>query len=144
MEICLTFLQSRTHSQTCAPRRNGSHINVQYIRHITRCIYCVLDTYMCWIHGCYHGRYTDIYNLTTLCLNRTLLCVDFMDVIMGDIPIYNLTTLCLNRTLLCVDFMDVIMGDIPIYNLTTLCLNMTLLYVLISRMSSWEIYRYIT
>ena len=49
-------------------------------------------------------------------------------------------------TLICVEFMDVIMGDIPIYNLTTLCLNMTLLYVLIkiSRMSSWEIYRYIT
>ena len=27
-----------------------------------------------------------IYNLTTLCLNGTLPCVDFMDVIMGDIP----------------------------------------------------------
>ena len=37
---------------------------------------------------------------------------------MGDIPIYNLTTLCLNGTLPCVDFMDVTMGDIPIYNLT--------------------------
>ena len=34
---------------------------------------------------------------------------------MGDIPIYNLTTLCLNGTLICVEFMDVIMGDIPIY-----------------------------
>ena len=52
-------------------------------------------------------------NLTTLCLNGTLSCVDFMDVIMGDIPIYNLTTLCLNGALPCVDFMDVIMGDIP-------------------------------
>ena len=29
-----------------------------------------------------------IYNLTTLCLNGTLPCVDFMDVIMGDIPIF--------------------------------------------------------
>ena len=28
----------------------------------------------------------------------------------GDIPIYNLTTVCLNGTLSCVDFMDVIMG----------------------------------
>ena len=45
---------------------------------------------------------------------------------MGDIPIYNLTTLCLNGTLSCVDFMDVIMGDIPIDNLTTLCLTGTL------------------
>ena len=55
----------------------------------------------------------EIYNLTTLCLNGTLPCVDSMDVIMGDIPIYNLTTLCLNRTLSCVDFMNVIMGYIP-------------------------------
>ena len=69
----------------------------------------------------------EIYRyITTLCLNGTLPCVDFMDVIMGDIPIYNLTTLCLNGTLPCADFMDVIMGDIPIYNLTTLCLNGTL------------------
>ena len=30
---------------------------------------------------------------------------------MGDIPY--ITTLCLNGTLSCVDFMDVIMGDIP-------------------------------
>ena len=52
-----------------------------------------------------------IYNLTTLCLNGTLSCVDFMDVIYGR---YNLTTRCLNGTLSCVDFMDVIMGDIPI------------------------------
>ena len=41
---------------------------------------------------------------------------------MGDIglPIYNLTTLCLNGTLPCVDFMDVIMGDIgrPTYSPT--------------------------
>ena len=28
-----------------------------------------------------------IYNLTTLCLNGTLPCVDFMDVIMGDIDL---------------------------------------------------------
>ena len=28
-----------------------------------------------------------IYNLTTLCLNGTLPCVDFLEVIMGDIPI---------------------------------------------------------
>ena len=27
-----------------------------------------------------------IFNITTLCLNGTLPCVDFMDVIMGDIP----------------------------------------------------------
>ena len=27
-----------------------------------------------------------LYNLTTLCLNGTLSCVDFMDVIMEDIP----------------------------------------------------------
>ena len=61
------------------------------------------------------GIYRYIYNLTTVCLNGTLPCVDFMDVIMGDIPIYNLTALCLNGTLPCVDFMDVIMGDIPIH-----------------------------
>ena len=47
------------------------------------------------------------YNLTP-CLNGTRSCVDFMDVILGDI-----TTLCLNGTLSCVDFMDVILGDIP-------------------------------
>ena len=41
---------------------------------------------------------------------------------MGDTPIYILTTLCLNGTLSCVEFMNV-MGDIPIYNLTALCLN---------------------
>ena len=29
-----------------------------------------------------------IYNLTTLCLNGTLPCVDFMDVTMGDIPLF--------------------------------------------------------
>ena len=29
----------------------------------------------------------QLYDLTTLCLNGTLLCVDFMDVIMGDRPI---------------------------------------------------------
>ena len=29
-----------------------------------------------------------IYNLTTLCLNKTLSCVDFMDVIMRDIPVF--------------------------------------------------------
>ena len=70
-----------------------------------------------------------IYNLTTLCLNGTLQCVDFMDVIMGDRPLfshvntaytivkllYNLTTLCLNGTLQCVDVMDVIMGDTVIH-----------------------------
>ena len=33
-----------------------------------------------------------ITKLTTLCLNGTLSCVDFMDVIMGDIPeIYSVT-----------------------------------------------------
>ena len=49
----------------------------------------------------------------------TLSCVDFMDVVMGDIPLlphvnttcYNLTTLCLNGALPCVGFRDVIMGD---------------------------------
>ena len=50
------------------------------------------------------------------CLNGTLSCVDFRDVIMGDIPIYNLTTLCLNGTLPCVAFMDVIVGDIAKMN----------------------------
>ena len=64
----------------------------------------------------------DIPYITTLCLNGTLPCVDFMDVTMGDIPY--ITTLCLNGTLPCVDFMDVIMGDIPY--ITTLCLNGTL------------------
>ena len=70
-----------------------------------------------------------LYNLTTLCLNGTLPCVYFIDVIIGDIPpkyphmqngyspmlnrLYNLTTLCLNETLPCVEFIDVIMGDIP-------------------------------
>ena len=29
-----------------------------------------------------------IYYLTTLCLNGTLACVDFMDVIMGNIPLF--------------------------------------------------------
>ena len=58
----------------------------------------------------------DIPYITTLCLNGTLSCVDFMDVIMGDIPY--ITTLCLNGTLSCVDFMDVIMGDIPYNNHT--------------------------
>ena len=52
-----------------------------------------------------------LYNLTILCLNETLACVDFMDVTMGDIPY--ITTLCLNGTLPCVDFMDITMGDIP-------------------------------
>ena len=56
---------------------------------------------------------TSIYNLPTLCLKRTLPSMDFMDVIMEDIPTHNLTTLCLNGALPCVDFMDVIMGDIP-------------------------------
>ena len=51
----------------------------------------------------------DIPYITTLCLNVTLPCIGFMDVIMGD----TLTTLCLNGTLPCIDFMDVIMGDIP-------------------------------
>ena len=58
----------------------------------------------------------DIPYITTLCLNGTLPCVYFMDVIMGDIPY--ITTLCLNGTLPCVDFMDVIMGDIPYNNHT--------------------------
>ena len=65
---------------------------------------------------------TPLDETLTLCLNVTLSCVDFMDVIMGDISY--ITTLCLNRTLSCVDFMDVIMGDIPY--ITTLCLNGTL------------------
>ena len=43
----------------------------------------------------------DIPYISTLCLNGTLPCVDFMDVIMGDIPY--ITTLCLNGTLACVD-----------------------------------------
>ena len=34
-------------------------------------------------HG---GSKAAIYNLTTLCLNGTLSCVDFVYVIMGDIP----------------------------------------------------------
>ena len=41
----------------------------------------------------------DIPYITTLCLNGTLPCVDFMDVSMGDIPY--ITTLCLNGTLPC-------------------------------------------
>ena len=61
--------------------------------------------------------------LTPLCLNRLLSCVDFMNVIMGDIPLfpyvnstdtifsikllYNLTTLCLNGTIPWVDLMDI-------------------------------------
>ena len=63
-----------------------------------------------------------LYILTTLCLNGNLSCVDFMDVITGDISY--ITTLCLNGTLPCVDFMDVITGDISY--ITTLCLNGTL------------------
>ena len=35
-----------------------------------------------------------------------------MDVIMGDIPC--ITTLCLNGTLSCVNFMDVTMGDVSL------------------------------
>ena len=42
-------------------------------------------------------------------MNGLLSCVDFMGVIMGDIPY--ITTL--NGLLSCVDFMGVIMGDIP-------------------------------
>ena len=57
--------------------------------------------------------------ITTLCLNGTPPCVDFMDVIMGGTPY--ITTLCVNGTLPCVDFLDVIMGGIPY--ITTLCLN---------------------
>ena len=60
------------------------------------------------------------------CLNWTLACLDFMDVIMGDIPYTCVTTLCLNGTLPCVDFMGVIMGYIPYTCVTTLCLNGTL------------------
>ena len=78
------------------------------------------DTSMCWFHGCYYGRY--VHYITTLCLNGTLPCVGFMDVIMGDIPY--ITTLCLNGTLPCVGVMAVTMGDIPY--MTTLCLNGTL------------------
>ena len=74
--------------------RLSPHVNTACIIHI--------------VQSCY------IYNLITLCLNGTLPCVDFMDVIMGDIPIYNLITLCLNGTLPSVDFMDVITGDIPV------------------------------
>ena len=59
------------------------------------------------------------YILNTLCLNGTLSCVDFMDVIMGDTPLYNLTRLFLNGTLSCVDSTAVIMGYIPLHNLTT-------------------------
>ena len=40
---------------------------------------------------------------------RALSCVDFMDVIMGDI-----ITLCLNGTFSCIDLMNVIKGDIYI------------------------------
>ena len=53
----------------------------------------------------------DIPYITALCLSGTLPCVDFTDVIMGNTPY--ITTLCLSVTLPCVDFMDVIMGDIP-------------------------------
>ena len=53
-----------------------------------------------------------LYNIITLCFNGTLSCVDFMDVIMGDLPY--IIRLCLNRTVSCVDFMDIIMGDIPL------------------------------
>ena len=67
-------------------------------------------------------------------MNGTLPCVDFMDVIMGDIPY--ITTLCLNGTLPCDDFMDIIMGDIPY--ITTLCVGH--FHVLISWMLSWEVY----
>ena len=52
-----------------------------------------------------------MYNLTTLCLNGTLSCVHFMEVIIGDL--HNLTKLCLNGTLSCVHFVDVTMGDVP-------------------------------
>ena len=55
--------------------------------------------------------------ITTLCLNGTLSCVDFMDGIMGDIPY--IITLCLNGTLSYVDFMVVIMGEIPLPDKST-------------------------
>ena len=64
----------------------------------------------------------NIPYITTLCLNGTLPCVDFTDVIMGNTPY--ITTLCLNGTLPCVDFTDVIMGNTPY--ITTLCLSVTL------------------
>ena len=56
-----------------------------------------------WNHG------GTLYNHT-----GTLPCVDFMDVILGDIPY--ITALCLNGPLPCVDFMDVIMGGYTLYN----------------------------
>ena len=57
----------------------------------------------------------DIPYITTLCLNGTLPHgrYAYMYVRKHIAAIYNLTTLCLNGTLPCVDFMDVIMGDIP-------------------------------
>ena len=92
----------------------------RYVSMFNRSLATVLPPCQHCLYYIYHKA--AIYNLTTLCLNGTLSCVDFMDVIMGDIPY--ITTLCLNGTLSCDDFMDVIMGDIPY--ITTLCLNGTL------------------
>ena len=61
--------------------------------------------------------------ITTLCLNGTLPCVDFMDVTMGGITY--ITSLCLNGTFPCVDFMDVTMGDIPLYLYTSVCTRLS-------------------
>ena len=52
---------------------------------------------------------------------------------MGDIPY--ITTLCLNGTLPCVDFMDVTMGDIPY--ITTHCVRMGKVHVFFSWMLPW-------
>ena len=45
-------------------------------------------------HRLYYTEHiAAMYNLTTMWLNGTLSCVDFMDVIMGDIPILSGNTI---------------------------------------------------
>ena len=51
-----------------------------------------------------------LYNLTTLCLNGTYSCVDFMDFIMGDVPNLRFPKNC--HHLAAVDAVDVIIDVI--------------------------------
>ena len=73
-------------SQWTAWRRLFAHANIAYT------IFTNLISIGCYIYCCY----IYMYNLTTLCLNGTLPCVDFMDVIMGDLP-STAETLCMLR-----------------------------------------------
>ena len=50
---------------------------------------CFLGAFPPCLNRLYHVYYKCklLYDLTTLCLNGPLSCVDFMDVTMGDVPL---------------------------------------------------------